>query len=367
MAEKHYFVCGNTAKGFINFFDSNLQGLSKIYILKGGPGTGKSTMMKCVAKKYDEKGFNVECIHCSSDPDSLDGVILRQIGVGIVDGTAPHVIEPKVVGAIEEYVNLGEAWDIEKLEKKTDEICSIKEQIADCYPKAYDAFARALLIHDEWEHIYITAMDFDKANTLADEVCTMLFKDVTIQPDTVKRGMIRHRFFGGSTPKGAMDYVENITQSCSKRYFIKGRPGSGKSTMLKRILRRAEELGLETEVYHCGFDSNSLDMILIPELDWCIFDSTSPHEYEPSKEGDQIIDMYEKLIIPGTDEKYEVKLNDIKSRYKEKITEGISYLKKAKELHDQLEGFYIDATDFLIIEKIRTDLIEKIEKRENRK
>lgn len=360
MAEKHYFACGNTSNGFQNMFESNLQGLKKIYILKGGPGTGKSTLMKKVGKMYVDKGYDVEYIHCSSDPDSLDGVIVREISVGIVDGTAPHVIEPKVVGAIEEYVNLGVAWNIGLLEKHTNDIKELQDQISACYPKAYETFAEALKIHDEWEKIYIDNMDFEKADELTEKVCEMLLGGC----DKREGGVTRHRFFGGSTPKGAIDYVDNIISSCEKRYFIKGRPGSGKSTMLKKILNKAEGLGLEVEVYHCGFDPNSLDMILLPELKLCIFDSTAPHEYEPSHDGDAIIDMYTELIKPNTDERYESELNNIKKRYNETVTKGISYLKKAKDLHDALEKYYIAATNYDVIEKITSDVIACIVARE---
>lgn len=361
LSEKHYFACGNTAKGFQNMFESNLQGLKKIYILKGGPGTGKSTLMKRVGKIYGDKGYDVEYIHCSSDPDSLDGVIVRKIGVGIVDGTAPHVIEPKTAGAIEEYVNLGVAWNTGLLEVKVEEIQAIQSQIAQCYPNAYEAFAEALKIHDEWEHIYIDNMDFEKADDLSSRVCERLLGNCEVR----ENGVTRHRFFGGSTPKGAMDYVENITEGISKRYFIKGRPGSGKSTMLKKIMRKAENLGLDVEVYHCGFDPSSLDMILLPQLDLCIFDSTAPHEYEPTRDGDSIIDMYSELIKPDTDERYQDKLEDIKKRYKETVDKGTAWLKKAKELHDDLEQYYINATNYDVIQEITSGIIEKIAAREN--
>ena len=60
----------------------------------------------------------MELVHCSSDSDSLDGVIFPTLKIGIVDGTEPHVIEPKAPGAIEEYVNLGDAWDSLQLSLK---------------------------------------------------------------------------------------------------------------------------------------------------------------------------------------------------------------------------------------------------------
>lgn len=360
MAEKHYFACGNTAKGFQNLFASNLQNLDSIYILKGGPGNGKSTLMKRIGKKFEEK-YLVEYIHCSSDSKSLDGVIVRELGFGIVDGIAPHVIEPVVPGCVEQYVNMGSAWMTRKLKPHKTEIIKLQEEIASCYPRAYDAFARGMKIHDEWERIYMSAMDFDKANEMAETVIKDILKDFSFQ----KEGKVYHRFFGASTCDGSVDFVENIIEPMKKRYFIKGRPGSGKSTLLKKLMVHAQMKGMDVEVYHCGFDPNSLDMILLPELETVIFDSTAPHEYFPSRKEDVVVDMYEELITEGTDENYAEQLADIVSRYRACIQEGVSYLKKAKDLHDKLEEYYIKATEFRVVEVLIEQLLLDIQRNGN--
>ena len=59
---KNYFTCANSSKGFCNFFDSNLQGLNNLYILKGGPGTGKSTLMKKIGAHFYDLGYDIEFI-----------------------------------------------------------------------------------------------------------------------------------------------------------------------------------------------------------------------------------------------------------------------------------------------------------------
>lgn len=358
MSGKHFFVCGNTAKGFSNLFSTNIQPLGKLFILKGGPGTGKSTLMKKIGKELEELQYDVEYVHCSSDPDSLDGVLVPKLGVGIVDGTSPHVIEPTAPGAIEEYVNLGVAWDTEKLATHTKEILDIQNNMRQCYEKAYAEFAKGLKVHDEWEKIYIENMNFSKANQLTEEVINKLLGTTRLN----KTNCIKHRFFGGSTPYGPMDFVENITENIAIRYFIKGRPGSGKSTMLKKILDKAQNRGIDVEVYHCGFDPDSLDMLLFPELNLSIFDSTAPHEYFPSRDGDSVIDMYAELINAHTDELYETELADIAARYKFFTKEGTTHLANAKRYQDELEKFYIEATDFKVVDKIYEELHTKIMK-----
>src|SRR5690606_34119962 len=106
--------------------------------------------------------------------------------------------------------------------------------------------------------------------------------------DAPSRG--RRLFFGAATPKGAVDYIQELTASLKRRIFIKGRPGSGKSTMLKKLAAAAESRGIAVQVFHCGLDPHSLDMLIFPELSTAIFDSTAPHEYDPNRGGDEILD-----------------------------------------------------------------------------
>lgn len=355
---KHYFACANTAKGFQNYFQSNLQGLSKIFILKGGPGTGKSTLMKKVGLIYHNMNFDVEYIHCSSDVNSLDGVIIRKLGVAIVDGTAPHVIEPSAPGALEEYVHLGVAWDNEQLEEHVESILSLQRQIKQSYANAYKKLEEAIEIHDEWEKIYISQMNFEKADQLA-----MHLKELIVgENKSEKPGTVYHRFFGAMTPDGPVDYIENLTESMKVRYFMKGRPGTGKSSILKTISTHAMERGLDVEIYHCAFDPNSLDMVLLPKLKVCIFDSTAPHEHFPSREGDIIVDVYSEFIAPETDEKNEDLIKDIETRYKECIGNAKANLGMAKCQHDDLERYYVQATDFHKVNQLRKELLARIQK-----
>ncbi|MFS0783930.1 PRK06851 family protein [Bacillus sp. 1P06AnD] len=354
---RHYFAGGNTAYGFHSLYDSNLAGLKKVFILKGGPGTGKSTMMKEIANIFEEQGYSLQILHCSSDNNSIDGVIINELRVGIVDGTAPHVIEPKLPGAVEQYVNVGEAWDSQALSEKKDQIEQLMEDISNSYEAAYSSFAAALKIHDEWEAIFIDKMDFDKANALTEELVDQLYG----QQRKEKISDVRHRFLGAATPDGAVDFVPNLTGDVERRYFIKGRPGSGKSTMLKAIASEAELRGYDVEIYHCGFDPNSLDMVIVRELGFAIFDSTAPHEYFPSRAGDEVIDVYERCIEAGTDEDYKTDIEHVSKRYRAKMDEATAFLASAKKRHDQLEQLYIECMDFTKVTELKDGMVDLIQ------
>lgn len=353
---RNYYAGGNTAKGFYSLYESVLEGLDRLFILKGGPGTGKSSLMKAIGETMVDKGIDIEYLHCASDTNSIDGVILPKYKVGVVDGTAPHVIEPKAPGVIEEYVNLGVAWNSDKLASNKDEILALNEKITETFQLAYDTFASALAAHDEIEDVYISNMDFTKANQLTDD----LIERICGEDHLDKTPNIQHRFLGAATPNGAVDFIQNLTEDIEKRYFIKGRAGSGKSTMLKKIAAAGESKGFDIEIYHCGFDPNSLDMLIIREKSIAIFDSTAPHEYFPERDKDEIVDMYGRCIKPGTDEMYAQEIERTTKAYKDKMKEAISYLSETKSLRDELESYYVGAMDFSKVDQIRDEIVKEL-------
>ena len=64
---QNYFAAANTAAGFLSWFDDifDPRSLDYIYIIKGGSGTGKSTLMKKAAAKAELLGAKCEYFYCS--------------------------------------------------------------------------------------------------------------------------------------------------------------------------------------------------------------------------------------------------------------------------------------------------------------
>lgn len=138
MSEKKYFASANSAKGFVNYFPKVFGGCRRLFVVLGGPGTGKSRFLRDVAAR----GHEVEYYYCSSDADSLDGVLIDG-ELGLIDGTAPHVWSSQSVGAFEQIVNLGEFWDPRLLSANRAEIDALSAEKSACYGEAY-AFLAAI-------------------------------------------------------------------------------------------------------------------------------------------------------------------------------------------------------------------------------
>ena len=170
MPNKKYFASANSSEGFVNRFSEIFGGCRRLYVVLGGPGTGKSRFLSEVAAR----GGDVECYYCSSDADSLDGVLIDG-WLGLIDGTAPHVWNPLSVGAFEQVVNLGEFWNPRLLSANRAEIDALSAEKSACYRQAY-AFLEAIGDAELGiERRLVDAIDYDKLR----RAVTRLLRDVT--------------------------------------------------------------------------------------------------------------------------------------------------------------------------------------------
>lgn len=137
--KERYFVASNSSEGFCSYYDDAFDTckFNRIYAIKGGSGTGKAFFMREIAKAAETRGFTVRYIYCSSDASSLDGIIINELKIAVLDGTAPHVYEPKLIGACESIVNLGEFLNEELLSKSRKVIESISNEKKRGFERAY--------------------------------------------------------------------------------------------------------------------------------------------------------------------------------------------------------------------------------------
>ncbi len=142
-----YFIGANSEKGFIltpgGIFEE--ENFDRVFILKGGPGTGKSTFMKKAAKDAEKKGHQTVRYYCSSDPSSLDALIIvtPDKRILIIDGTHPHIREMKYPGAVSEIINLSIMWDTEDLSSQTEIIKELTKRKSDCFKSTYKYLSAA--------------------------------------------------------------------------------------------------------------------------------------------------------------------------------------------------------------------------------
>lgn len=276
---KKYFLSANTAEGYVSFFEEEIKRLKFVYTLSGRT----EEVFEKIKKAAFENNAD-ELILNPTKPDAVCGCIWRGKQMGLFCESSART--PKNCEAI------------------------------------YKAYSEAKKIHDEWEKIYISNMNAEALNKYTKQI----IEEILDGKSADKLSKNRNRFFGASTSCGSVNFIDDLTEDLNKRYFIKGRPGTGKSTFLKRLREAVQNKGFDTETYYCSFDPQSLDMVIVRELSLCVFDSTAPHEKFPESERDIILDFYKEAELEGVDEKYKSELSEIAAQYEEKIKEGKAHM-----------------------------------------
>lgn len=353
---RNFFTSGNTARGFASLLPSSLQQITSLFIVDGSPGSGHSSLIRGIGNEISGLGYEVWILHCPSDNESIDGWIVPELSIGMITGSAFRGMPAHEIDATIQFINLDDTCiDLDGLKPFQTDIENLNMKVKNSHEQAYAGFAEALRIHDDWEALYIKHMNFQAANEMAGEYINLLYGEQKLD----KQGRVDHRFLGAATPKGAVDYVPDLTNGL-KRYLVKGRAGSGKSTMLKKIAAVGEERGFDVEVYHCGFDPNSLDMVIVREIGFAIFDSTAPHEYFPDRADDEIVDTYARCIQPGTDEQHAEALSDFKQRYAAQMKKSIQHLSDAQSYLDEHKDIVAAFVDIDKVEGVRESLCREI-------
>ncbi len=170
-----YFAASNSCRGFCNYYGDLFSDrmVDRLYIIKGGPGTGKSHFMKVVARRARAVGYRVTEYACSSDPASLDGLMLNREGsptLGFLDGTAPHVREPVLPGVKEEIINLGQFWNSRLLAGQSDTIRALTAGKSSAYGRAYAYLAACGEVDRAVESLMENCAHGDRLNALADRI-----------------------------------------------------------------------------------------------------------------------------------------------------------------------------------------------------
>ncbi|OIJ18978.1 hypothetical protein BKP45_14730 [Anaerobacillus alkalidiazotrophicus] len=348
MGIKHYFLDGNTSQGYVSFVGDVVDDINRIFLIKGSVRVEKSKVLKNISEIFEKQNIDVHWLHNSTNDELLDGIIIPQLSIAVLDGSNKSGVESKYKNFVEVEFDIDVALDRVKLEVNKKAILKLIKDNDQFHKEAYAKFAKGKEIHEKKEELYISAMDFDKANKVIAQIAANLYHDVREETEKL---IVKQLFFGAGTSRGPINYIENITEDIKKRYIIKGRSGSGKSTLMRRIAKYGENLGLSVQYFPCGLDPNSLDMIIIPTLSVAILDGTAPHIIDPTRETDEVIDMFELCMDQSVEDKYGKEFDLLHESYKEVMKEGTQLLQEAKHIGHLLDELYQNALDQMILKK----------------
>ena len=332
-----YFAAANSYKGFISYFDRvfDSRDYDRIFVLKGGPGTGKSSLMRKVGEYFTQNDFYAEEILCSSDPASLDGVIGEKNGrrFAILDGTAPHERDAVIPGVIDEIINLGDSWDERWLVGKRSDILNLVKEKKKAYETAYNY----LKIAGKCDDIIATAIsetfDVFKTKSKAESILSDLIAE--------EKGGINTRLLSSFGRHGKYSL-----KPCESAYDARITVSEDGYLFLKYCADYLKENRVDITVFPSPLSPERLDALLL---------NSSKLLIQISDNGEIGAEEFRKPS-PLDNERIRV----AKEMRDELMTEAARWFRIAGEIHSSLEDIYSAAMDFSKNDELLSEITSKI-------
>lgn len=337
-----YFAAANGYEGFKSYFNKVFapKDYKRLYVLKGGPGTGKSSFMKRIREHFLSRSFGCDSIYCSSDSASLDGVIIygKTEKVGILDGTAPHEVDTRIPGAVDEIINLGAAWDKSGLSARKKDIEMLGAEKKKRYENAYFFMRAAGAFHGK-----INACD--QCGFVPDSYSDEITKYSKML--TKNSGRICEQYLLSCFSKDGYSSAFAYDFQCENKASVYGEHGAD-FIYFDALLRALRERGSSAVRFPSPLSDALTDAVFIPESDTLIF-------ADRAKKKDADILLSES----GCSDSFLDFCADENELLLRKAKEEFA---AASHYHFALEGIYTPLMNFDIIAQMRQEVILEIEK-----
>jgi energy-coupling factor transporter ATP-binding protein EcfA2 len=348
---RYVFASSNTSQGFYTFIPELITGLARVYILKGAAGSGKSTFIRLLGEALYEQGYEVEFWVSATDGSSLDGVYIPQLRSAVVNGSLPTPVDPEYPGSKAEIINLGTYWDKEVIDGNRHHIEVQAEIFHRHHIEAISALKGAARLKEEVKKIAASRLNMEKINNLVEKLAGDIMENQAAE---------KHYFASVVTAEGMINYLDEISTGCRKRYIFKGPTGSGKSTVIREVAERARQRGYLLEYYHCGIDVDNIVMVIVPNLQLALIDAGNIEI--GIKPWDITIDM--NICLDNDKIDYnDGKLNENMRSIESMLLAAQNELQAADGAIKQIKKIYSAAMDFEALDNRRNEVREEITRR----
>lgn len=316
--DQAFFLAANSGQGFYSLYDGFPGDGRFLHIVKGGPGTGKSGFMRSIREAARSRGLDTHSVLCSGDPDSLDGLAVPALGQAWVDGTAPHVREPRLFGADSDYVNLGRFCRLPLSNKDRDRALALNRAYKERYKAAYAHLEAAAALEN--------AEELRDAEVLRGEEARMRAL-LEALPDRSGSCVREKRFLSAISCQGLLRLNDTVSMLCKQIYYFRD-DGS--------VLARAASIAAEKagRIILCPrpLRPAQLEAVLLPELSIALLRAPTTM---PVPHGERLLSA-------------------------DALSRGMDALREAKVLHDKLEAVYRPYMDFDALTAFTKGYIEKL-------
>ena len=322
-------------EGFISCFSHLLpeSDIRRMLILKGGPGVGKSTFMRRIHAALCAGGEPSTLYFCSGDPDSLDAVAVPHKGLIVLDGTAPHVVDPAIPGARDSLINLGLCLDEAAMQPRLPHIRACMADHAACSSRARAAMAAAWALKKDMAAQLSACADQSR---IARMTRVLISAALCSETGESTAPSARPVITDAITPKGE---ISLLTDSSQERVIrLVKHFGMDLTSVLRALSHAAQASGFDVEEHLDPTSPGSLLHLTIPALSTLITTGDIAHS-------EQTFD-FAACVGAGSLLRRECALEQTRAVVCRHIQLAVDAMAQAKQLHDELETFYVPNMDF---------------------
>lgn len=331
---ERYFLGGNTSEGFRGYFDSETERIGRVVLLKGGPGTGKSSLMKAVGRECARRGLDHELWLCSGDPQSVDGIYVKDADFAVTDATAPHATEAKLPVIRETVIDMASALNREKLSGARSKIEKLFAAKKDAYRRAYEHLNRAYGYYKLMEEEYAKRVDTAQIRRRA---AAFVLRGQAEGSAAVGE---RNLFASAVTAEGTVSFYDHLA---GRRIYKIGACEIGADIFLRELI----SLTRNVMIIHAPLNRSHIDGAAgegwAAVSDAGVFDAAA-----------DVVDLTD--LEGGASYNCEF----FRSRRNEEIKTAAAALAAARQAHLETEKYFISAMDFSITDEITGKIFDMI-------
>lgn len=337
--QQHIFLGALGAHGFAPLFTQLLEAPLTLYIIKGSAGSGKSTLLRRLERRLAERKQAHILVHCSSDADSLDGIICDGLGFAVIDGTAPHVVEPVYLSGRHRVISLYAYMDIDRLLPFEKEITDLQKENRKLLDAAARSVKSACAVYTQLEATARGCYDSQRCSAFFSSLAKRIIPDAT-----GSCGTLREEFFGAVSNLGYINSFEQNSKAFENVIIINDSLGTAASEGIKLLASRARAAGHLVRLGRNPLSSDGgADSLAIDGLSLLI--CTNGFLGHCVDRGARIINAA-RFYCPQKVRENRNKINLYKKSCRLFVDEATQQLAAAKRVHDSIEAYFKNSIDF---------------------
>ncbi|MDR3271147.1 MAG: hypothetical protein LBT32_06560 [Peptococcaceae bacterium] len=239
---RYYFLEGWAVDGRYSLAPAMMSQWRRAYVLWGGPGSGKATLIKMIGLELQDRGYEIDFWRSALDPDTTAGFWLHPYGIVLLNPLEMSPLPWQAPGLIERFIDFTQFCNLRKLQSRRRAILdSLVKQ------KQWETKLIELITHQYYDP-YIRTKP-------ADPLLHLIMEEQRVL------GSVRQYYWQGVTEEGWLNLAPHFLSECDQICL----PEKDAMAELREIILEVRLLGQAVDYVYHPLNPGHLIGIVLPE------------------------------------------------------------------------------------------------------